>query len=283
MTANLIKVKLYINLMSYREAYRNKPEMNKPVADDIAPGLASKFIPSIQVGQEVSYDMGIGKVIAMKGEYVTILNGENVDLVHIGKIWTKTFNPMNVMWDKATMSERASVLAKTNLPQTLLRHDWSELPPNVQEVMKSGFNGRVPGETKESESESYMDAVNPNGKKLDKSDVEHGMYGGITTDTFFDATNDYEETQTREKKPLSGAQEIIDGKKTVKKGEPDILGDVEKEGGDAGVSGGYGGAVATGDSGVFNAVHNGNIIHKKPQDVKETKKYYSSRYGIRPI
>jgi len=40
-----------------------------------------------------------------------------------------------------------------------------------------------------------------------KSDVEHGAYGGVVTDTPFEATPDYEETITDDK--LSGAQEEI--------------------------------------------------------------------------
>jgi len=52
-----------------------------------------------------------------------------------------------------------------------------------------------------------------------KSDVEHGVYGGVVTDTPFEATPDYEETITDTR--LSGAQEEIAAEGVAPAREPD--------------------------------------------------------------
>jgi|APSaa5957512535_1039671.scaffolds.fasta_scaffold00133_14 hypothetical protein len=105
-----------------------------------------------------------------------------------------------------------------------------------------------------------------------KSDVEHGAYGGVVTDTPFDAPDDYEECSregnraqnlhnTQQKKPRdpkADGKEVMVGyhKKTIKQGMVDN--EVEKEGGGATSAG----AVTSSTEGVSNTVYNREDKHK---------------------
>ena len=100
----------------------------------------------------------------------------------------------------------------------------------------------------------------------EKSDLEHNALGGVTTDTPFDAPEDYEDDKRHQlcnefqhekvKEPKDNKQhEILTGK----------AGEVEKEGG----------AVTSGTAGVANAVYG--------EKEREVKNKYNTRYGMRQV
>jgi len=105
-----------------------------------------------------------------------------------------------------------------------------------------------------------------------KSDVEHGAYGGVVTDTPFDADNDYEEDKregdlaqgTNPKDPKSRSEEVM-------------IGFHKKEG--------EGGAVTTGTPGTNNPLSSNKPSWRITDEPEETKKSivnkYNTRYGTR--
>lgn len=136
----------------------------------------------------------------------------------------------------------------------------SKNPFQVSGVTRDeNFTKRVDREDPDSGGESFG---THSGSK--KSDVEHGAYGGVITDTPFDATEDYEEScrkfdhqfqHEKLKEPKNMKEyEILTGKADE---------EVSKEGG---------GAVTTGTVGANNAVYNSE---------KEIKNKYNTRYGVR--
>jgi len=151
------------------------------------------------------------------------------------------------MWDMMQRDQRSALLSKAGIinetQKAYLYRDWLEIPEDTREILKlegtsggnpgvshGGVEGREPDFSgRNEESRSFRDAQGPThitspytdkiapafrkeeerrgGEKLVKSDVEHGVYGGVVTDTPVDATDEYEDE--RPKKPLSGAQTAI--------------------------------------------------------------------------
>lgn len=220
--------------------------------------LAEKRLNRVKLGDHVSYSFGEGTVVARENMMVKIANDdtEHIDTVPIGETYFKddiisAGNIMTQMWDLMAQQQRSSVLTKANivgeLQKAYLYRDWDDIPNDVQGVIKEqnyydgpphgGVAGREPDFSgRNEESRSHRDVTQPehvtrpyNDPKAPahKSDVEHGAYGGIVTDTNIDATDEYEDD--RPSKPLSGAQEISsqgpdgiigDGKTTPKR-EPE--------------------------------------------------------------
>jgi len=247
-----------------------------------------------KLGTLVTYSKGQGTVVSKEGSYLTLFNEEAnaYDKVHVGETYipgdSVSFGIMNKLWDQMTMETRTSTLHKAKILNTtsFAHRTWYDLPSEIRDVLKSGFAGREEGETKEDEGRSFRDADPNNKKQFEKSDVEHGAYGGVVTDTPFDAPKDYEDDRkevqgtefqhnNQQKTPKDikdDAEEVLVGyikganscqhmnvSKEIKNGEPD---DVEKEGGDAGGAG----AISTSTEGANNPVYD---------------KKKSSRYGVR--
>jgi len=162
------------------------------------------------------------------------------DIIGDGNIQAK-------MWDLMQRDQRSALLNKHNIlgdtQKAYLYRDWNDVPTQVQEILKletaydsgagtshGGVEGREPDFSgRNEESRSHRDLTEPHhviapyetkqapafnkseeekvGAKFAKSDVEHGVYGGVVTDTPIDATDEYEDK--RPKKPLSGAQTAI--------------------------------------------------------------------------
>jgi len=182
-----------------------------------------------RVGAVVNYNLGKGTIVSKRGEYLTIshLDGRHVDTVHVGEVWGDGERIMfDKLWDELAAETRNEVLGKAKLPLLYIDRAWHELPQEARdyfaEVLKEapgyfepsggGHAGREPGITRPDENRSHRDSTGegrrndppqddkrqaPGLKKIydmQKSDVEHGKYGGITTDQEpLDATDDYEE------------------------------------------------------------------------------------------
>lgn len=234
-----------------------------------------KRLQNTKIGDTVHYYGGKGIVIRKSGEYITVINGDKMETTHI--LDTYGEGDLNsVLWNSMLMEARQIMLNKTGIPMVYSGRDWFDLPEVVQEVMnKSGFAGREPGVTRNAESESYYDKINPShvNKPVDedadkeKSDVEYGAYGGVTTRTFFDADEKYEDDGVRATKPLSGpsgraGECIIDN----------VTGNRYKEDGS-------GSPMSTDTPGAFNPLNQ----DKKPKEkinVPEQPKFNGIKHGI---
>jgi len=111
------------------------------------------------------------------------------------KSWRDQFNNPHVF--QSTDAPGAPALGKT------------DIKVNPEGIVGEDEDGKV---KKERQNRAAIvgdnDREGHEGESLEtKSDIEHGAYGGVVTDTPFDATPDYEETITDDK--LSGAQEEI--------------------------------------------------------------------------
>lgn len=100
-------------------------------------------------------------------------------------------------------TERTLALTKARAPSPrFIGKDWNQLPRELQDVLtKTGFTYED-GVTRDAETEDH-DRM---GNFQDKSDVEQGVYGGIPTNTPFDADEDYEE-EAGDKKEQFGLEE----------------------------------------------------------------------------
>lgn len=283
---------------------------DKPVKDEVPyveGGLGKKKEPTLDetnkryenthVGDIVYYPRGKGKVIKKTGEYITILNEDKLDQAHINETYHEG-DMISQLWTQMFMESRQNLLRKANIPIFLAGRGWFDLPKEAKDILKSGFAGREEGVTRRQESESYRDAINnphvqkpvdeeadeKEGKK-EKSDIEYGAYGGVTTRTFFDATEDYEEDGVRTKKPLSGPTgnaKLLDNADGSKfKGAPKpVINEVElEEKDDGGAGNDPGGLLTTSTAGVDNAI-NSKRENKKKGAPEQNPNTYGMKYGI---
>jgi len=208
---------------------------------------ALKSIQMIKLGDVVKFGDPViyeGPVTSKRGLYLTMNAGERGDKIfHVNDVYNDDILTSR-LWNQMAMESRYAFLRKNNIPSgRFVERNYYDLPKVIQEKVKEGFAGREPGITRESESQSYRDAINPphvakpvkdekepelinkpirghnweywqnhlarrgydretaasiignwEKKERQKSDVEHGWYGGIATDTEpLDATEDYEE------------------------------------------------------------------------------------------
>lgn len=209
-----------------------------------------------EVGAEVSYSGGVGTVVDRRGMYVTIYNknADAFDKVHVGETYIPgdviSMKNLNVYWDDISLQSKQDLLTNVNIPlmKDFQGRRWSQIPRDIQVVIKEGAQNLYVGETphggmagrepshrgQNEESQSHRDVTQPehvtrpNSDKTpsglkksedkNKSDVEQGMYGGIsTTQDPLDANDDYEDE--RPKKPLAGGQTEAD-KKPATVGSP---------------------------------------------------------------
>jgi len=166
------------------------------------------------------------------------------------------------MWDLMARDQRSALLTKHGIigdvQKAYLYRDWLDVPEDTREILKletaydsgagtshGGVEGREPDFSgRNEESRSHRDLTEPRhvtapyetkqapafsvegphqGAKFAKSDVEHGVYGGVVTDTPIDATDEYEDK--RPKKPLSGAQTAINEGPSGQTGTKRTVGD----------------------------------------------------------
>jgi hypothetical protein len=98
-----------------------------------------------------------------------------------------------------------------------------------------------------------------------KSDVEHGAYGGVVTDTPFDATEDYEEKRPKvQGKEFDHNHQQKTPRDPKEEGKEVLVGYHSKEGG----------AISTGTAGANNAVYD-----EKDRE-RSIRNKYNSRYGV---
>ena len=257
----------------------------------------NKRLAATKVGQEVHYNGKTGTIVSRDSSFVKIYNSElnKHETVPIGETYFTDdvlFNTEQMLWDKMTFDMRQDILHKSNIPQEkYVNRDWFDIPRDVRQIIKDsneaytepsrgGFSGREPGITRDSESQSFRTAINPkhveapqkdkDAPGLAKSDVEHGMYGGISTDQEpLEATADYEEDKREgdrkqnqlEDHDAQDKKDRIEFEKNVcpKCGESHSESEhVDKEGG----------LLGSASTGVMNPTHGGeknrqkSIIHK---------------------
>ncbi len=203
-----------------------------------------------EVGKEVNYSGGTGTVVDRRGMFLTILNNDNknFDKVHAGETYVPgdaiSMQGMNKYWDDISMQSKQDLLTNVNIPlyKDFHMRRWSQIPRDIQEVIKNGSKkawigepqhggmaGREPSHRGQNEeSKSPQNAIQPKhvtrpyndkpAEGFEKSDVEQGWYGGIsTTQDPMDANDEYEDK--RPKRRLAGAQEEAD-KKPATVGSP---------------------------------------------------------------
>ncbi len=192
----------------------------------------------IHLGDNLSYAGGEGTVVARENLMVKIADNEThtITTVPVSETFFKEdiigSNIEAQMWDLMGRDQRSAFLSKANIinetQKAYLNRDWHEIPEDVRDVIKEinyydgtphgGVEGREPSHNdRNEESRSFRDVTQPahvtapyedkSAPAFNKSDVEHGAYGGVVTDTDIDATDEYEDD--RPKKPLSGAQTSI--------------------------------------------------------------------------
>ncbi len=221
-------------------------ENDKPVKMEIPQGMEGSNRKEIdrdrlehaEVGKEVSYSGGVGVVVERRGMFLTIYNKkiDTFDKVHAGETYVPgdaiTMGGLNKYWDDITAQNKLDLLTNVNIPilKDFQYRRWSQIPREIQDVIKEGtymgepshggMEGREPAHTgRNEESQSFRDVTQPAhvtrpykdkpAKAFGKSDVEQGMYGGIsTTQDPMDANDEYEDK--RPKKPLAGGQTAAD-------------------------------------------------------------------------
>jgi len=206
-----------------------------------------------EVGKEVNYSGGVGTVVERRGMFLTIYNKDQdlFDKVHAGETYIPgdiiSMKGMNKYWDDITMQDKLDLLQNVNIPllKNFQGRIWNLIPREIQDVIKNGaikktgwlgepshggMAGREPSHRGQNEeSKSPQNAIQPAhvtrpykdkpAKGFEKSDVEQGWYGGIsTTQDPMDANDEYEDK--RPKRRLAGAQEAADKEKPATVGSP---------------------------------------------------------------
>ena len=138
----------------------------------------SKRLQHAKLGDKVKYFGGEGKVVAREGYNLKVFN-EVTDVVEMVPISNTIFQSEVLddielkMWDRMNFDMRQSILAKVNITsRDFVGRDWHDLPRELQTVLKDaanlwsepsrgGFAGREPGITRDSESQSFRDRINP--------------------------------------------------------------------------------------------------------------------------
>lgn len=219
-----------------------------------------KRLDRVKLNDHVAYTFGQGTIVGKNNMYVQIANDDtqHIDIVPIGETYfpedkISAGNIENQMWDLMVMQTRSTLLNKINivgeLQKAYLYRDWDDMPKQVKDLLTDkekfsvnyydepphgGVEGREPDHSgRNEESRSYRDIIepkhvtrpvnDPQAPGTKKSDVEHGVYGGVVTDTPIDATDDYEDD--RPKKPLSGTETELAGApsgQTVENKRPDL-------------------------------------------------------------
>jgi|LWDU01.1.fsa_nt_gi hypothetical protein len=165
-----------------------------------------------------------GVVTKMSGAYIEIVKEDGkIHNIHINDTFFVKNIIVNKTWDDMDGTERTLALTKARAPSPrFIGKDWNQLPRELQDVLtKTGFTYED-GVTRDAETEDHDRMGNFQDKGVgaalavadaatslmgeDKSDVEQGVYGGIPTNTPFDADEDYEE-EAGDKKEQFGLEE----------------------------------------------------------------------------
>jgi len=198
-------------------------------------------ITSTKVGDEIRFFVNgkedIGVISKMTNSYVTIFkaDGKFYDILINDTFFVKDIL-INKTWNDMDEYERTELLQKAHVlsPRYLLK-TWEELPQVLKDVIKS--------------------------KTKIKSDVERGAYGGISTETAIDATDDYE-GQTHE----GTRKEQFD----YEEKKPEVLHKEE-------------GVMSSDDSGVMNEVYGKKRKIKAGEFVyTEHSEYKTNKFNVNP-
>lgn len=185
-----------------------------------------------KLGDKIKYYLnnkhGEGTVVGIGGEYLKILKSDGMyQDVHINDTFQVSEIVKGKPWNKLSIEEKSEALTKARCPLSYITRTWFDIPQEARKVITA------------------------------KSDVEDGNYGGVPTNTFFDAEDDYEaedrkndkDFQHESKKPSNSVTEqnkadsatnMMSGVSDSKKEEEEV----EKEG------------MSTAEAGGFNAVYN---------------------------
>ena len=206
------------------ETEKNIPPTNDVTAESFDSKKANLLdkIQHAKIGTLVAYTKGQGTIVKKDGAYLTVFNeaaGE-YDQVHVGETYIPgdmiSMGVMNQLWDQMQQEVRMGLLSKANIQQPLhfVSRSWNELPKELREVIKehAKYNSSVPGKAddyykgvpikelgtigRQMYDKEQKEKKEKENKLNDKkaSDVEHGLYGGVvSTDTNFDAEDEYEE------------------------------------------------------------------------------------------
>ena len=176
-----------------------------------------------------------GTVVSISGEYVKLLKASGFyEDIHINDTFQVSEIVKGKPWNKLTLEEKSEALTKARCPISYITRSWYDIPEEARKVITA------------------------------KSDVEDSNLGGVPTNTFFDAPEDYEGESHREHegefKHEQTKPEVSKADSQLERGQIAGVSDkaedeeVEKEG------------FTTAEAGGFNAVYN------KPKDDK--KKLY---------
>jgi len=197
-----------------------------------------KQLMRIKLGDNLSWKGGEGTVVSRDNMFVKIADNTDhrIDTVPVSETYFKddmlaVDNMKDMMWDMMMQDQRVIALNKAHIradsQKAYLYRDWLDIPEDARDIIKEGnfdgashggVAGREPDHSgRNEESRSFRDLTQPKhvtapyedkaapAFQKDKSDVEHGVYGGVVTDIPIDATDEYEDDRPKSK-PLSGAQ-----------------------------------------------------------------------------
>jgi len=215
---------------------RDNPPMVNPGSNR---RTQEKRINRVKLGDTLQFRGTEGIVVARANDYIKIADAEErVLTIPVSETFYKddilaVSGVEGQMWDMMARDSRSAALSKANIiaddvQKAYLYRDWDDMPEDVQAILKQinyfdgvphgGVEGREPSHNdRNEESRSHRDVTQPRhvtapytdkqapAFRKDKSDVEHGAYGGVVTDTPIDATDDWEDQ--RPDKPLSGTEE----------------------------------------------------------------------------
>lgn len=304
----------------------DRPTNDVAVVDTIRTTRVSdnRRLSEAKVGTKIKMKNGNeGTIVARDGHIVKVFD-EGSQIVREMPISETYFKDevlsdvTQMMWNRMDYDQRMYALSKSKIPsQYYVNRDWFDIPENIKTVLKdqanmwsepsTGHSPREPGITRDAESESFHDKTNPPhvGKPYEdkpadaldetkqKSDVESGMYGGISTrQEPLDATEDYEEDERDGKKELTTPQRDINSE--FNKPDPskdrdkiefenkgtkcEVCGgahttdnhEVEKEGG-----------LTSNSVGVANPVHGDDKPQSKQKSfIFENNTRFGARYGV---
>jgi len=221
---------------------RDNPPMVNPGSNR---RTQEKRINRVKLGDTLSFRGTEGVVVARANDYIKIADAEErVLTIPVSETFYKddmmaVSNVEGQMWDMMQRDMRSAAMNKANMKdedvqKAYLYRDWDDIPEDIQGILKEfnyydgvphgGVEGREPSHNdRNEESRSHRDVTQPRhvtapytdkqapAFRKDKSDVEHGAYGGVVTDTPIDATDDYEDDRPGlGSKPLSGTETLVD-------------------------------------------------------------------------
>jgi len=162
------------------------------------------------------------------------------------------------------------------LRNTLNKVTGAKIPGEKLGDLPTGKDPRKVGGTKLETPEGTKTLTSPADRYgSEKSDVEHGAYGGVVTDTPFDATEDYEERRAEVQGKEFDHNHQQKKPKDIKEGAEEVYTGYHKKEGD-------GGAITTSTEGTNNPLNSKKPeINKGSEREQEIINKYNTRYGPR--